>query len=95
MIKKSEYATKYVFRERGVTKIIITIVALVSIMTKMVADGIEIGHQQTDVVVRRNIHDHDHGRTPCLGPVHDHGKKMELNGNLECEMPCESQENRR
>ena len=34
------------------------------------------------MVVRKNVHDHD--RAPYLGHVYDHGKKMELNGSLEC-----------
>jgi len=42
------------------------------------------------VVVGRNVR--DHVRTPFLVHVHDHGKKMELNGSFECGRQYEPQE---
>ena len=42
------------------------------------------------MVVRRNVHDHD--RAPCLGYIHDHEKKVKLNGSLECGKQYELQE---
>ena len=38
----------------------------------------------------RNVYDHDHAS--CLGHVYDHEKKLEPNGNLECEKQYELQE---
>jgi len=52
--------------------------------------GIEVGHLRTDAVVGRNVHDHD--RAPYLSHVHNYGKKMELNGSLECGKQHEPQE---
>ena len=61
------------------SQIIITFVALVSIMDNC-RSGIEVGHRQTDVVVGKNIHDHN--RAPYLSHVLDQEKKVEQSGSL-------------